>query len=144
MIAKHAAFGPGTALMEATKARRLWQDLLHSWGVASSDADRTFAEIVQAYSDPGRFYHTLDHILDVLATVEGLAGYAENVNTVKLAAWLHDVIYDSKASDNEEKSPVWRAAVRGISDPGRPAGCRAHTNNADAPRRGGLGRRGSH
>jgi hypothetical protein len=27
-----------------------------------------------------------------------------NLNAVKLAAWLHDVIYESKASDNEERS----------------------------------------
>jgi predicted metal-dependent HD superfamily phosphohydrolase len=64
----------------------------------------TFEEIVQAYSGPGRFYHTLDHVMDVLNTVERLAALARNLNAVKLAAWLHDVIYDSKASDNEERS----------------------------------------
>ena len=30
-----------------------------------------------------------------------------NLNDVKLAALLHDVIYDSKASDNEERSAVY-------------------------------------
>ena len=53
---------------------------------------------------PGRFYHTLDHIKDVLETVESLGSHARNLNAVKLAAWLHDVIYDSRASDNEERS----------------------------------------
>src|SRR5262249_53077887 len=60
--------------------------------------------LVQAYSAPGRFYHTLDHVMAVLATVEILASCARNLSAVKLAAWLHDVIYDSRASDNEERS----------------------------------------
>ena len=84
-----------------------WKNLLHGWGVAPIQADRTFEEIAQAYSGPGRFYHTLDHVLDVLATVDSLASYANNLNAVKLAGWLHDVIYDSKASDNEERSAAY-------------------------------------
>lgn len=81
-----------------------WKGLLHTWDVNPAAADDTFEEIVQAYSGPGRFYHTLDHIIEVLATVDGLASHAKNPNAVKLAAWLHDVIYDSQASDNEERS----------------------------------------
>jgi predicted metal-dependent HD superfamily phosphohydrolase len=90
--------------MGTDQRRETWKDLLHGWGVAPAQADRTFEGIVQAYSGPGRFYHTLDHVMDVLATVESLAAHANNLNAVKLAAWLHDVIYDSKASDNEERS----------------------------------------
>ena len=81
-----------------------WEDLMNCWHVDPIKAGRKFDEIAAAYTEPGRFYHTLDHVLAVLATVESLASYAKNLNAVKLAAWLHDVIYDSMASDNEERS----------------------------------------
>mgnify|MGYP002784959281 CR=1 FL=1 len=84
--------------------RKRWHDLLKSWGVDPTQADQKFDEIAKAYARPGRYYHTLDHVLAVLETVDSLASHAKNVNAVKLAAWLHDVIYDSKASDNEERS----------------------------------------
>src|SRR6266852_7274651 len=84
--------------------REAWQDLLQVWGVDRIQANRKLAEICGSYASPGRFYHTLDHVMDVLGTVESLASHAKNLNAVKLAAWLHDVIYDSTASDNEERS----------------------------------------
>src|SRR5215831_17574204 len=90
--------------MATDQQRETWQNLLHGWDVPPTQAERTFEEIVQAYSGPGRFYHTLDHVMAVLNTVKHLAAQAKNLNAVKLAAWLHDVIYDSKASDNEERS----------------------------------------
>ena len=86
------------------ESRQRWHELLRSWGVDPILADQKFDDICRAYAGPGRFYHTLDHVLAVLDTVESLASNAKNLNVVKLAAWLHDVIYDSKASDNEERS----------------------------------------
>src|SRR3954470_3392895 len=86
------------------EGRRHWHELLRTWAVDSTQVDQGFDDICRAYADPGRFYHTLDHVLAVLATVENLASIAEHLNAVKLAAWLHDVVYDSRASDNEERS----------------------------------------
>ncbi len=86
------------------QGRPQWHNLLRSWNADPIQADKEFDEICGAYAGRGRFYHTLDHVLAVLGTVESLASYAKNLNAVKLAAWLHDVIYDSKASDNEERS----------------------------------------
>jgi predicted metal-dependent HD superfamily phosphohydrolase len=83
---------------------RNWHDLLHAWAVDPAVADRIFEDVCKHYAGPGRFYHTLDHVHSVLARVESLSSYARNLNAVKLAAWLHDVIYDSRASDNEERS----------------------------------------
>jgi predicted metal-dependent HD superfamily phosphohydrolase len=83
---------------------RKWHDLLRIWAVDTTLADRTFEEIREHYTEPGRFYHTLDHVQNVLQTVESLGSYARYLNAVKLATWLHDVLYDSRASDNEERS----------------------------------------
>jgi predicted metal-dependent HD superfamily phosphohydrolase len=67
-------------------------------------ADPTFEDICKHYAEPGRFYHTLDHVQNLLEIIESLGLYGRNLNALKLATWLHDVIYDSKASDNEERS----------------------------------------
>ena len=72
-------------MMGTDQHRDLWRNLLRTWNVDSIQADQKFDEIASAYAEPGRFYHTLDHVLAVLATVETLASYAKNLNAVKLA-----------------------------------------------------------
>ena len=86
------------------EGRERWHNLLRSWNVDPIQADQRFDGVLWAYAGPHRRYHTFDHVLAVLNTVDSLASCAENLNAVKLAAWLHDVIYDSKASDNEDRS----------------------------------------
>ena len=90
-----------------------WRDLLSHWTVDSHVADRKFVEVRQAYASPGRFYHTLDHVAAVLRTVSRLTAHVRDRNAVELAAWLHDVIYDSKANDNEERSAQYAEALCG-------------------------------
>jgi predicted metal-dependent HD superfamily phosphohydrolase len=81
-----------------------WRNLLLVWRVDPIQSEKEFDEICRAYAGPVRYYHNLDHVLAVLDKVESLASRAKSLNAVKLAAWLHDVIYDSKAPDNEERS----------------------------------------
>ena len=83
---------------------RKWHDLFQAWAVDPMLADRRFEDACRHYAEPGRFYHTLDHVQAVLDTVDELGSHARNLNAVKLAAWLHDVTYDSRGSDNEERS----------------------------------------
>lgn len=92
---------------------RKWHDLLRVWAVDPFLADQTFEDVCKHYGGPGRFYHTLDHIAAVLETVESLGSFARNLNAVNLATWLHDVIYDSKASDNEERSAEYAERLCG-------------------------------
>ncbi|HEY7314201.1 MAG TPA: hypothetical protein VH643_32920 [Gemmataceae bacterium] len=62
-----------------------------------------FTDLREHYSAAQRHYHTLDHIRAVLDTIRALGG-TEAMPSLLLAVWFHDVIYDSRAHDNEEKS----------------------------------------
>jgi predicted metal-dependent HD superfamily phosphohydrolase len=84
--------------------RERWDDLMGVWAVDRIQAGQKFAEVCGLYTDPGRHYHTLEHVKEVVSMVEHLGAHTLQLNAVCLAAWLHDVVYDSKASDNEERS----------------------------------------
>ncbi len=81
-----------------------WQRLLRRCGAHPARAAALYPEIVARYSAPGRFYHTLAHVGHVLAVVAALAPYAGDAAVVRLAAWLHDLVYEPGASDNEVRS----------------------------------------
>jgi predicted metal-dependent HD superfamily phosphohydrolase len=100
--------------------REKWHELLQALHVDRALADRALDEIRAHYGSAGRHYHTLDHAWHVLATTEGLAAHTRHASAVYLAAWLHDVIYDSRASDNEERSADY--AVRLCERLGIPEG----------------------
>lgn len=76
-----------------------WQLLFHS----NAASNRVFGDIEQAYAEPHRHYHTLDHIESGLNVLDQLG--ADSV--VKVAFWFHDVIYDAGASNNEERSAAF-------------------------------------
>ncbi|MGF1935669.1 MAG: HD domain-containing protein [Nostoc sp. ChiQUE02] len=81
-----------------------WQHTLQPFGVDQVAAEKAFHDLVAAYSTSGRYYHTLKHIDRVLSTIEILQGYTNNLAAVQLAAWFHDVVYDTQAQNNEERS----------------------------------------
>ncbi|MUG95747.1 HD domain-containing protein [Scytonema sp. UIC 10036] len=81
-----------------------WQHLLASFEVTPDIAQVTFTQIVTAYSSPKRYYHTLEHIEYILNIIESLQDKTQNLEVVQLAAWFHDLVYDTQAHDNEERS----------------------------------------
>lgn len=48
--------------------------------------------------EPHRHYHTLNHVKEMLRHYDGSS------RELIAAIWLHDIIYDPRASDNEERS----------------------------------------
>ena len=63
-------------------------------------------ELSDAYGDPARAYHNLDHVGDCLVRFDELVHHAINPVTVEFAIWFHDIVYDTHAADNEECSAV--------------------------------------
>ncbi len=87
-----------------------WSDLWQRLGARSSP-EPIFEELLQAYQQPHRAYHTLDHIQDCLVQFDSARHIAEFPNEVELALWCHDVIYDPHAADNEVQSAAWTTRV---------------------------------
>jgi predicted metal-dependent HD superfamily phosphohydrolase len=66
-------------------------------------AGEVFDDLARRYSEPARYYHTLEHVRFVLRVVHQLAD-APISTPLCLAVFFHDVVYDTHASDNEERS----------------------------------------
>jgi predicted metal-dependent HD superfamily phosphohydrolase len=73
--------------------------------VPPSVADDCWQSLLTAYGSPSRGYHTLEHIGEVLRWIDRLA--VEPSFALEMAAWLHDVVYDTTRDDNEAASAAW-------------------------------------
>jgi predicted metal-dependent HD superfamily phosphohydrolase len=65
------------------------------------------AGLRRRWSEPQRAYHTLDHLHEVLATIDALQEAGEPLDdpeAVRLAAWYHDAVYDPRSQHNEAAS----------------------------------------
>lgn len=98
--------------------RERWRACCH--GIAASGiGDAVFDELVAAYTAPDRHYHDINHIADCLREFDSIKHLARNATAVEAAIWFHDVVYDGRRADNEERSAdVADAALRrmGASD----------------------------
>lgn len=67
-----------------------------------------FTQLVAAYSEPHRHYHTLDHIDALLAyRLQAEQAFGPEAVSLELAVWYHDVVYDPRRQDNESRSAAW-------------------------------------
>jgi predicted metal-dependent HD superfamily phosphohydrolase len=84
--------------------RSSWHALLAPFGAGDVDIDAAWVDVARRYGEPHRRYHTLEHVGEVLAVVDRLAGDAADPAAVRLAAWLHDVVYDPSGPGSEAAS----------------------------------------
>ncbi len=96
-----------------------WTNLARRCGMTESAAAPFFQQLVVAYSEPGRFYHNLVHIANVLSIL-GRSADRREPELLELATWFHDAVYDPRAPDNEERSAVLAAEALGQLGLARP------------------------
>lgn len=95
------------AVEQLAAVQQRWPKLLARYGVGELAADRPLRQLIEAYSAPHRFYHTIEHLAEMFPLIDRLAQEAEDPSVIELAVWFHDAVYDSRASDNEERSAEW-------------------------------------
>lgn len=69
-----------------------------------------WVEVVNAYASPGRYYHTLAHLNQLLVELKPYQSQFSSWPTVIFAIAYHDFIYNATAGDNEEQSAKVAAA----------------------------------
>jgi predicted metal-dependent HD superfamily phosphohydrolase len=80
-----------------------WLALWKGAGAAEAPAG-WYERLTSAYAEPHRYYHNQQHIGECLAECDQARHLAANPTAVELALWFHDIVYNSRASDNEEQS----------------------------------------
>ncbi|MGA4323291.1 N-methyl-D-aspartate receptor NMDAR2C subunit [Ectopseudomonas hydrolytica] len=72
-----------------------------------------FEQLIAAYQEPQRHYHSLQHLIECLTHFEHAHHLAEHPGEVAVALWFHDAIYDVRGKTNERQSADW--AIRTLA-----------------------------
>ena len=81
-----------------------WQQFSNHLMLTDTHSKALLHLLLDAYSEPQRHYHTIQHIVECLAFFHQIKNQLNDPIAVELAIWFHDAIYNPQAIDNEEKS----------------------------------------
>lgn len=81
-----------------------WQQFSNHLMLEDAHSKALLRLLLEAYSEPQRHYHTIQHIVECLAFFHQIKNQLNDPIAVELAIWFHDAIYNPQAIDNEEKS----------------------------------------
>ena len=109
------------------------QHLHHHWHRTWNELQHTpplglYEQLLQAYSEPQRHNHTLQHLTECLQLCSDSAYLAQNAGEVAIALWLHDAVYDVHAHGNEA-GRAWRSACG--KSAGKAASCTVYAPACD-------------
>ena len=83
--------------------KHFWEGFCKTMGAKNGDI--VWGWIESAYTEPHRHYHTLQHISSCMDLMLELDHYHNNwFPELELAVMFHDIVYDTQAQNNEEKS----------------------------------------
>ena len=88
---------------EARLSLEAWRGLWTRLG-ARTEAAPLHATVLARYGEPHRAYHTGEHIARTLRLLDGVRARLREPDEAELAVWLHDLVYDPRAADNEARS----------------------------------------
>ena len=94
------------SLMETEALKQLFQKIVRYYDNDQTYADQQWAEIESAYSATDRYYHNLDHINYMMSKALEIQYLIQDWDAFVFSIYYHDIVYDTKRKDNEEKSAI--------------------------------------
>ncbi len=67
----------------------------------------TYRQLVRSYTEPHRYYHTIDHINACLHHFDGVKPLTQTPVALEIALWFHDAVYQTQSHQNEQDSAAW-------------------------------------
>jgi len=81
-----------------------WYSLASFYPSDKTIKEDVFQVLQEQYSEKSRFYHNFSHVKALLKLFESFDNKIQEPKAIKFAIWFHDVIYDTRKSDNEAES----------------------------------------
>ncbi len=78
--------------------------LIENYSNYHSLAKELWNEIEKNYSKKKRYYHSLEHLANLLKELKEVKPQIKHWNTVLFSLFYHDVVYNALKKDNEERS----------------------------------------
>ena len=82
-----------------------WIKLMQAFEL--EDNKDTYQDLIAAYGEKHRYYHTSDHIKATLEHLDQVAHLSPRNHEIELSLWFHDAIYKPLSTDNEHESANW-------------------------------------
>ena len=101
-----------------------WRAAARGAGATAGDDDLNAAghRLLARWSEPQRHYHDAGHLAAVLDVVDRHAGLAAHPDRVRVAAWMHDAVYDPRAPGDANERDSAELAAGLLAALGAPTG----------------------
>ena len=87
---------------DSTRFRSLW--LRQQQPELADGSQVVYQQLLNAYNEPHRVYHNLEHIESCLTMFDRISDFLDNPDAVELAIWFHDAVYKVGDRENEQLS----------------------------------------
>ena len=90
--------------------KTIFSDLCSNYSNNTDLINKTWISIETHYSEKKRFYHTLTHLEYLYGKLFHYKQHIDDWDTILFTMFFHDIIYNTKKSNNEEKSAEFAKA----------------------------------
>lgn len=81
-----------------------FNQIIKELNIPANESEIIFERLIECYSESHRDYHNLRHIREMLECIKLHKEDISDYPLLYISCLYHDIVYDTHASDNEEKS----------------------------------------